>query len=164
MSSQRIRKTAEVSFTASYGSEDPDGARKDLAVHVSLSSNQIVKEPDCTIARQAGRPADRFHSLGRNKVEPARPVDPIACREYQTAETSELRPRGRWKGSYIQAGQHCQQPLLNSRALFICGCPSPEESVFVAPHHRGAVLTLPVRCIYIGASLLRSNSTDSARR
>jgi len=40
-------QTAEVSFTAPLGSvKTRDGARKDLAVYVSLSSNQIVKEPD----------------------------------------------------------------------------------------------------------------------
>ena len=59
VSSQRIRKPPK-SLSA------PEGARKDLAVHASLSSNQIVKEPD--ILSETGTPPSRSKSsLGRNR-------------------------------------------------------------------------------------------------
>ena len=44
-----------------------NGVRKDPAVHASLSSKPDCQRTGQTVARQESRPADRFHSLGRNR-------------------------------------------------------------------------------------------------
>ena len=72
--------------------ETQSDVRKDLAVHASLSSNQIVKEPaQLSRDRKAAQPIDLLSRP--QQARPAMPADPIACREHQTAEASELRPQ-----------------------------------------------------------------------
>jgi hypothetical protein len=60
--------------------ETQSDVRKDLAVHASLSSNQIVKEPALPSRdRKAAQPIDLLSRP--QQARPAMPADPIACRE-----------------------------------------------------------------------------------
>ena len=96
VSSQRIRKTAEVSFTALVPRPKPEPqapAKTSPSTLLFLQTRLSKNRPN---RRETEGPPSRSILLSRpQQGEPVGPVDPIACREHQTARKHHPAAGGR---------------------------------------------------------------------